>query len=211
MLNFEFQGNRKLRDEVTSSRLNAILTELRRIRPVAGRGINVQQEPNGTRISALDSFVSGSGGGAATAPQPWDLISRRDPESDPENPSYLVTVRPGTVNSVLPSNWQTEGEAKDVQCNNSDLYYGKAVIATDGTDITGVTVALDTSPPEFQQATASGFAESVEYLFGLFYEGVAYRLAPPGQIKLDSSLWMITDKESPSPGASPYIFHYLLR
>jgi hypothetical protein len=204
MLNFEFQGNRKLRGEVTSSRLNAILTELRRIRPVAGRGINVQQEPNGTRISALDSFSSAGGGGGA-ARQPWDLIARRDPESDPENPSYLVKVYPGTISNVLADNWDTEYTA-----NEGTVYFGKAVVSTDSQDITGVTVVFDAQEPTFSSPAEFSTPGNVEILFGLFLDGKSYRTIGEGSPVYRPRPWLTQPANGAGPGDLPYTIYYTL-
>jgi hypothetical protein len=205
MLNFQFQGNRKLRDEITSSRLNAILTELRRIRPVAGRGINLQQEPNGTRISALDSFVSGGGGGGAAGPKPWDLISRRDPESEPENPSYLVRVYPGTISNVLADNWDTEYTASE-----GIVYFGKAVVSTDGQDITGVTVAFDNQEPTFSSPAEFSTPATIEVLFGLFLDGKSYRTIGAGSPVYRPRPWLTQPANGSGPGELPYTIYYTL-
>jgi hypothetical protein len=208
MLNFQFQGNRKLRDEITSSRLNAILTELRRIRPVAGRGINIQQEGNGTRISALDSFVSGGGGGAS-ARQPWDLVPRVDPGADPEdeNPPYLVKVRPGTLNGFLPTNWDEE-----FQCQSSGTHFAKAIVATDGRDQTGVTIEINTNAPSSQIPQEFGIQTSIEIVFGLFAEGASYRTIGPGNIPASPKLWLTTQRqEPPEPGELPFSQYFLFR
>jgi hypothetical protein len=205
MLNFQFQGNRKLRDELTSSRLNAILTELRRIRPVAGRGINIQQEGNGTRISALDSFVSG-GGGSGSARQPWDLVPRIDPESDPENPSYLIRVRPGTITGVLPTNWDDEFSA-----NNEGLYYAVASVSVGTEGVSAVEISVSTDQAAQPTAELWSVSSPVEYLFGLFLEGRAYRVIGTGSPVLLPRVYLTKPLDEPAePGELPYEQYYIV-
>jgi hypothetical protein len=149
-------------------------------------------------------------GGSSTPAtiQPWDLQTRVDPDADPEDetPPYLVRVRPGTANGILPSNWDEEFEYP-----GTGLWYAKAVIATDGEAITGVTIEIDQTPPTVQQPVEFGIAASVEYLFGLFSEGQVYRVIGAGQIVLPTRTWLVTSADPvAAPGESPYDIYYLL-
>jgi hypothetical protein len=202
-----FQPNRPLLRELSADRLNTILQEIKRNKPKGERGITVRQDGTGTYIGLAASLPRGTS--TPTTRQPWDLIARVDPDADPEdeNPPYLVRVQPGTLNGILPSNWDEEFE-----CAGTGLHYAKAVIATDGEAITGVTIAIDTTEPTVQEPQEFGIAAEVEYLFGLFAEGAVYRVIGAGGIVLDSSLWLISNTPTaPAPGESPYIFHYYLR
>jgi hypothetical protein len=203
MINFEFQSNRKLRDEITSSRLNAILTELRRIRPVAGRGINIQQEGNGTRISALDSFVSGAAGGSRR--QPWDIYVS-DTEGEEDDIIYTLKVRPGTLARILPSNWDDDFEA-----GGDSLYYGIARVATDGEFITGVTIDITTDEPEANNAVKFGVPETVDILFGLFISGQSKNLVGFGDIDARPRELLTLPIESPNPGEPFFDIYYRLQ
>jgi hypothetical protein len=209
-----FLPNRPLLRELSADRLNTILQEIKRNKPKGERGITVRQDGTGTYIGLAASLPRG-GASTPTTRQPWDLIARVDPDADPEdeNPSYLVSVQPGTLNNILPSNWNTVGidGAVDVPCAGTGLHYAKAVIATDGEAITGVTIAIDTTEPMVQEPQEFGIAAEVEYLFGLFAEGGVYRVIGAGHIVLDPSLWIITNAASPSPGDLPYTLHYYLR
>jgi hypothetical protein len=200
MLNFEFQGNRKLRDEVTSSRLNAILTELRRIRPVAGRGINVQQEPSGTRITALDSASTGG----PPPLQPWDIY-RINTEGETGSRVWDVRIYPGTISNVLADNWDTEYTA-----NEGTVYFGKAVVSTDGQDITGVSVAFDDQEPTFSSPAEFSTPATIEILFGLFLDGKAYRTIGAGSPVYRPTPWLTQPANGAGPGELPYTIYYTL-
>ena len=195
-----FQPSRPLLKEVSADRLNAILSEIKKNRPRGERGITVRQAGDATYIGLASNF---NRGGATATLQPWDLIATQD--SNNEN-QYLLTVRPGTLNGILPSNWDQE-----FTCSATGLFYAKAVISTDGQSITGVTIAIDDSAPVSQEPVKFGLASSVEYLFGLFSNGAAYRVIGAGHITLPARTWLVTNASpAAQPGQSPYDVYYLL-
>jgi hypothetical protein len=199
-----FLANRPLLNEISADRLNSILQEIKRNKPLPGRGITLRQEGLGVRVD-LAASISGSSGTPATT-QPWDLVAQVDPAAAPESPAYLVRVRPGTLNGILPTNWDIEQS-----CAATGLFYAKAVIATDGEAITGVTIEIDANPPTVQQPVEFGIATSVEYLFGLFSEGAVYRVISAGHIVLPTRTWLVTSADPvAAPGESPYDIYYLL-
>jgi hypothetical protein len=202
-----FTPGRPLTKELGSERLNTILTEIKRNKPKGERGISVRQDGTGTYIGLAASLPQG-GSSAPAVTQPWDLVARVDPDADPEDatPPYLVRVRPGTANGILPSNWDEEFEYP-----GTGLFYAKAVIATDGEAITGVTIEIDDTTPTVQEPQEFGIATSMEYLFGLFSEGQVYRVIGAGQIVLPTRTWLVTGANPvAAPGESPYDIYYLL-
>jgi hypothetical protein len=161
-----FLADRPLLNEISADRFNSILAEIKRNKPLPGRGITLRQEGLGVRVDLAASVAGGSSTPVTT--QPWDLQARVDPDADPEdeNPPYILRVRPGTLNGILPSNWDIEEEVA-----GTGLFYAKAVIATDGEAVTGVTIEIDDSPPDTQESQLFGIQDPIEYLFGLFTEG----------------------------------------
>ena len=201
-----FLANRPLLNEISADRLNSILQEIKRNKPLPGRGITLRQEGNGVRVD-LAASISGSSSTPATT-QPWDLVAQVDPAAAPENPNppYLVRVRPGTLNGILPTNWDIEEE-----CAATGLFYAKAVIATDGEAITGVTIVINGTEPTVQEPVEFGIENPVEYLFGLFSEGQVYRVIGAGHITLAPEVWLVKDKASAAaPGQFPYDILYSL-
>jgi len=196
-----FQPNRPLLRELSADRLNTILQEIKRNKPKAERGITVRQDGTGTYIGLAASLARG---GAPTARQPWDLIS----SADPNNPSqYLVTVKPGTLNGFLPTNWDQE-----FQVPATNLQYAKAVVSTDGRSITSVAIAINNNAPTLQSPVEFGVASSVEYLFGLFLEGSVYRVIGNGHIVISPKLWLTTERASaPAAGDLPFLQFFTLR
>jgi hypothetical protein len=200
-----FQSGRPLLSEVTADKLNRILAEIKRNRPVVSAPLSARVTGDGTHISIGRT----SGGGPASAPalpQPWDLLARAATNSNPENPTYTIRVRPGTLNGILPSNWDQEFTA-----NNTSLYYAKAVIATDGEAITGVTIAINATEPDAQEPQLFAIQESIEILFGLFQSGATYRVIAPGDIRLRSVPWLVVSPDTPRDfGELPYDIYYQL-
>lgn len=202
-----FLSGRPLLRELGADRLNSILTEIKRNKPKGERGITVRQDGTGTYIGLAAALPRGSGTSTPVTPQPWDLIARVDPESNPENPSYLLRARPGTLNGILPTNWDEEFE-----CAGTGLHYAKAIIATDGEAITGVTIQIDVTPPAVQEPVEFGIAASIEYLFGLFSAGAVNRVIGPGHIALSPEQWLVVSADpAAAPGESPYDIYYLLQ
>ena len=200
----EFRPRQPLDRQLSSETLNRILRELESLRITRVVNGTFKKLPGGTEIVVAPR----SGGGTPATIQPWDLQARVDPEADPEDatPPYLVRVRPGTANGILPSNWDEEFEYP-----GTGLWYAKAVIATDGEAITGVTIEIDATPPAVQEPVEFGIATSVEYLFGLFSEGQVYRVIGAGQIVLPTRTWLVTSADPvAAPGESPYDIYYLL-
>lgn len=190
--------------EITADKLNRILAEIKRNRPVVAAPLSARVTGDGTHISIKQP----PGGGSTTTRQPWDLIARVDPDANPEdeNPPYLVSVQPGTLNGILPSNWDDE-----FTCAGTGLHYAKAVIATDGEAITGVTIQIDTTAPTVQEPQEFAIATEVQYLFGLFSEGAVYRVIGSGHITLPTRTWLVTAAApAAAPGESPYDIYYSL-
>jgi hypothetical protein len=192
--------------EITADKLNSILAEIKRNRPVVAYPLTARVGGDGTYISLAKLPQGGSSTPVTT--QPWDLLARVDPEADPEDetPPYLIRVRPGTANGMLPANWDEE-----FAYPGTGLFYAKAVIATDGEAVTGVTISINGTAPTAQQPVEFGIASSVQYLFGLFFEGQAYRVIGAGHIVLPTRTWLVTSADpAASPGQSPYDIYYVL-
>jgi hypothetical protein len=199
----EFRPRQPLDRQLTAATLNDIRKELESLRITRVNNGTFRKLPGGTEITVAPQR---GGGGVATPRLPWDLIAVPDPESTAENPPYKVTVQPGTLNSILPTNWDDE-----FTCNATGLYYAKAVISTDGEAITGVSIDIDTSEPQSQSPQLFGIEASIEYLFGLFSEGQTYRVVGDGNIRLSLQAGPIVNPPSPRQfGELPYDIYYQL-
>jgi hypothetical protein len=201
-INFQFEGGRKLTREVTAARLNQILEEIRRAKPLPGVGITTRQEVGGVRIDNLGGG-GGSGAAAAVRRQPWDIyVSKKE-----EDGSFKLRVQPGTVSQLLPTNWQDE-----FQASSETLYYGIASVATDGRFVTAVTIDITLGAPTNQEAQKYGVDDPVEILFGLFKDGKSYNVAGGRNIPLIAEAVLATSADPPaSVGQSPYDIWFRLQ
>jgi hypothetical protein len=158
--------------------------------------------------------IAGGGGGGTTR-GPWDLTSiAQTNETTGEIESYLVSVLPGTLNHILPVNWNTDEGGKNVECQKDVLYYAKAVVETDGYIITNLNILIDTTPVDLQNQQPQAWAvqDNIQYVFGLFYNGLTYRTIRQGNIIVSPRIWMTISNEEPTPpGELPYKIYYVLQ
>lgn len=196
----EFRPRQPLDRQLSSDTLNRILRELESLRITRVVNGTFKKLPGGTEIVVAPQ----RGGSTSATQQPWDLIARQDPDNENQ---YLVTVRPGTLNNFLPTNWDEE-----FTCASTGLHYAKAIIATDGQAINEVTIEIDTTPPVIQTPQEFSLDGPVEYLFGLFHEGSTFRTIASGHITLRPVQWLATSASpAASPGQSPYDIFYALQ
>lgn len=203
----EFRPRQPLDRQLSSETLNRILRELESLRITRVVNGTFKKLPGGTEIVVAPQ--SGGGGGTPATFQPWDLLAQVDPDADPADPTppYLVRVRPGTLNGILPTNWDIEEEV-----SGTALIYAKAVVATDGEAITGVTIVINGTAPTVQAPQEFGVSNPVEYLFGLFLAGATYRVIGAGHITISPKLWLTTERQTlPEPGELPFLQLFTLR
>ena len=199
-----FQPNRPLLKEVSADRLNAILQEIRRVRPKSGRGISVSQTGDGTQIN-LSASLKGAAG--ATSQSPWDIVVESVQQGQEADITYTVKVVPGTLARILPSNWNDE-----FTCDEDTLYYGIARVSTDGQFISGVEIDVTDTAPEDQTIEKFGLNSSVDILFGLFKDGTQYNFSGGADIDVSARVAIAVSADPPSePGQSPYDIYYKLQ
>jgi hypothetical protein len=146
--------------------------------------------------SQIKKFQRSGGGGLS----PWDLIVTKD-----EN-NFKVTVVPGLLNNFLAQNWSEE-----FSVNENGLFYAKAIVKTDGTSITNLTISIDSSTPKIQNPEIYSIETDIEILFGLIRSGATYRTVPVGQIIASPRLWLRVKKDSPvNVGEIPFDEYYYL-
>lgn len=154
-------------------------------------------------------WARGGGGGGETTSQPFDVILEGVGTPDPETGEYsshTAKIVPGTVNGILPSNWDEE-----FSVSGSSMYYAIAVIQTDGTAINAVSIEIRTTAPSLQVPAIWATPTAVEYLFGLIKDGSAKRVIGAGSISLIPKVWLTVEKDEPvGPGELAYNRYYIL-
>lgn len=192
-----FQPSRPLLKEVSADRLNSILAEIKTNRPRGERGITVRRSGDTTYIGLAANLQR-----ASSEPQPWDIYVADETEG-----SQTLKVLPGTLNGFLASNWDQE-----FTCSTTGFYYAKAIVATDGQAMTGVTIAIDEEVPSAQTAQAFGIDASIEIAFGIVSEGIVYRTIGAGNISASPKPWLTTERETPpAAGELPFTQYFLFR
>jgi hypothetical protein len=195
----QFRARQPLDRQLSAATLNDIRKELESLRITNVVNGSFRKLPGGTEIVVAPQRAASS-----TQTQPWDLVARRNPSNENQ---YLLSVQPGTLNGILPTNWDEE-----FPCASTGLFYAKVVVATDGEAITGITIEIDAAPPSSQSPVKFGVASSVDIVFGLFSEGSIYRtIGSVGNIVASPQLWLTTERQSsPQPGELPFDQYYLL-
>ena len=197
-----FLANRPLLNEISADRLNSILQEIKRNKPLPGRGITLRQEGNGVRVD-LAASISGNSSSTLATKHPFQIASFVDPESNPESPSYLVTVQPGTINNILPSNIIGEESLQQFALSADVLKYVVLDCSAASNSLTSCTVQITESQPAPQVPQAFALPGNYKVVLGLVYNAVVYQVVTTNLLVASKQAY-ITDKTNPTPGSLPY-------
>jgi hypothetical protein len=140
-------------------------------------------------------------GGGGTTRQPWDILVENIPDSN----DVKLKVVAGLVSNILPSNWDDEWTA-----NDSSMYFAKVIVSTDGQHIDGATIEISTSQPSPQESEKFAIPSTIEFVFGIFYQGIRYRTIPFGNFTLRPRPWLTVEKTGSNIGDLPYEIYYKL-
>jgi hypothetical protein len=170
-----FQSGRPLLSEITADKLNRILAEIKRNRPVVAAPLSARVTGDGTHISIKQTP---GGGGTPQVTHPFQITSFADPEGSPESPTYLVTVQPGTINNILPENIFSGGIGLTEFSlpRNALRYVCLSATSNDGS-ISSCTLSVDSSVPSQQTAVANTLPSSFKVLIGVVYNGTVKQIA----------------------------------
>jgi hypothetical protein len=199
-----FQPQRPLLRELSADRLNTILQEIRRNKPKGERGITVRQSGDGTYIGLAASLAAGKGGSSATT-HPFQISSRQNPDNENQ---YLVTVRPGTINTLLPSGILGGGVLVASTIGKDQLRYVVLDASSDGEQITTASVSVESSAPSAQTPTIFGLPSSAKFLLGLVYNSNVFQVQFTNLV-VTGKQQFITSKTGAGVGALPYEIHYV--
>lgn len=152
-----FQPSRPLLRELSADRLNSILAEIRRNKPLPGRGITVRQTGQGTAIDLAAS--TGRGGTSAPSSHPFQITSSQDPNNENQ---YLVTVRVGTLNGIIAGNWQDSFTVP-----KNAVRYVVLSATTNGLVVTASQLSADASSPPGPTAEKWALSSSFKVVLGV--------------------------------------------
>lgn len=193
-----FQPSRPLLRELSADRLNSILAEIKRNKPLPGRGISVRQTGQGTAIDLAASIPRGS---TPAETHPFKIASRQDPDNENQ---YLVTVRPGTLNGVLASNWDTEGTV-----GANVLRYVVLTATASSSAVVSTSLSFDSTPPSGEQSPVKwGLPSSFKAIIGLVRGAQVWQVVTDN-LSYASAKRITTDRANPGIGELPYENWYI--
>ena len=192
----EFRARQPLDRQLTAVTLNDIRKELESLRIIRVNNGTFRKLPGGTEITVAPQR---GGGGAASETHPFQVVAFADPDGDPEAPSYLATVRPGTINNLLPSNIFSGAEQQEFSIASDQLQYVVLTSTTDGKRITAASLSVETSAPAAQTPVLFGLPTSIETLIAVVYNTNVFQVVKDN-ITLTGKIVVTTSKASPGPG-----------
>lgn len=142
----------------------------------------------------------GVGSSAPSDACPFDITV------SPNGSNFDVSLRPGTVNQMIPSNLFTPITVSGVASSFVKLH-----CTTNGTGVTGVTVTADATPSSPIIPTPSVGSTTFDILIGVILPGGTSikTLGYCASIRATLSQVFTQDKsDPPAPGISPYIRWY---
>lgn len=187
--------------EVTADKLNAILAEIKRNRPVVVSPLTARVGGDGTYIS-LGKLPQG-GTSTPVTNHPFQIRSFPDPEDESENPNYVFTVYPGTINNLLPTNILDGEQLAEFSLTKNSLLYVVLDCSAASNALTACTVEAETSAPELQTPLAFALPTEYQVLLGIVYNSTVYQIVK-NNLSVSGRQAYITDKNSPTPGSLPY-------
>jgi hypothetical protein len=196
-----FTSGRPLLGEVSADKLNAILAEIRKNRPRGERGITVRQSGDATYIGLAAG--TGTGGGGATESHPFQISASTDAEDN-----VTLTVDPGTLNSLLPSN-VFDGAALREFAAGSGLQYVVLTGTSDGEQFTSCALSVESQAVQPQAPTVFGLPTTAAFLLGVVYEGSVFQVQKTNLLVTGKQQYVKQKSTPAAPGTLPYEIYYV--
>jgi hypothetical protein len=144
------------------------------------------------------SPVAGGGGGGITL-YPFDV----EFGAGSDGSHSAGTVRPGTLNGLLPSNFTISDDLS----NTGTYYLVLSATATDG-EITGCTLAFSGSAPGALPVLQGQPPTTFDYLLGVIVDAQWFRTIGLGSLTANGVEVYRVSKTTPAPGTLPYDIYY---
>lgn len=165
----------------------------RPLSPQWGRDLqrHVASLKSGTGLRARPTTARRGGG---STPSPFDCtVSGTD-----------LTLRPGTINQVLPSNIFS---TLTLPGGTYTRYIVLTATCASGL-VTSAALSVDVAAPAAPGVDAGSPPTTFAVLLAIIVDGVAYRTIAPGSLQAQVVESFRTDKASPTFGLSPYDIYY---
>jgi hypothetical protein len=192
-----FQPARPLLREISADRLNTILSEIKRNKPVGERGITVRQSGDRTYIGLAKNFESKT----FSDTHPFQISVSVVEES------YFATVRPGTVNGLLPTNTFSGANLRSFSVSANTLQYVSVTAQGNGSQLTSCQLSVSGSAQSPQTAALYSMPTQVSFLIGVIYNSSVYQVVKTNISVAGNELYRVA-KTSPSPGEVAFDVYY---
>lgn len=141
-------------------------------------------------------------------PKTYQSIAREklltwEPQVIQEGSNIFIKINPGTVNGILPVNWQTRHSVKQ-----NDINYIKLKVTSSSGFINSVTVETSTVKDDSEQQPSANLPPSIfKILIGIFYRGDYYMIYDrPIAV---APIVLYTTPKPADFGSEPYIKFYI--
>jgi hypothetical protein len=192
----EFQPRQPLDRQLGATTLNQILRELESLRITRVVNGTFRKLPGGTEITVAPQ----RGGGSSTTTHPFQISSRQDPDNENQ---YLVTVEPGTINNLLPTNLLNGQNLQTISLSADSLRYVTLKATAASNVLTACTIELESSAPSPQEPLQFALPATYDVLLGVVYNSNV-RQVVFNNLSVAGRQAYITDKTNPVPGSLPY-------
>jgi hypothetical protein len=121
----------------------------------------------------------------------------------------LVTVRPGTLNTLLATNTFDDGALTQFSLTKDTIKNVVLTAQSDGQQFVSCALSLDSTAPDPQEPALFELPATVKFLLGVVYNSSVYQHVSD-TIAVTGKVQLTTDKAAPAqPGQLPYDIFYV--
>lgn len=141
-------------------------------------------------------------------PKTYQSISKQkllawEPEIIQDGPTVYLKLNPGTVNGILPINWQTRHTVKP-----DDINYIKLKVTSSTGNINSVTIEVSPSKDDSEQQASVNLPPSIfKILIGIYFKGNYYMIYD--RPIAAAPIVLYTKTKNADFGAEPYSKYYI--
>ena len=199
----EFQPRQSLDRQLSAATLNQILRELDSLRITRVVNGTFRKLPGGTEITVAPQ----RGGGPQLAEfHPFQISTRQNPENEDQ---YLATVRPGTINTLLPTNTFDGSSLTEHSYSGNQLRYVVLTASATNSQFTSCSISIESSAPAAQTPTL--FATPTEYkvLIGIVRNTSIYQIVFDNIVVSGKQHYVKDRASAAAPGFLPYEIYFV--
>lgn len=179
--------------------IKQLMEYVRSLRVSGSRGVKVRRTGSGTTLK-VDEVVQGrSQAGGDDGPFPFDV----DLIDLVPGTSKTATVRPGSINNIIPSNYLTP-----YTLLNATQYFVVLTVTVTANAVASCVLSMPTTAPTGIPVALAAPPTSFQVLLGVVIAGVWYRLIGDGSLSATTVEAFRVSKTAPAPGTLPYDLYY---